>query len=120
VRQEEIDAWETRFGRLSEAWTTTSVQSGILFHVLLAGVSYDPYHVQLVFQLSSAIDPEAMRRAGQALLERYPTLRAAFVNRADGDVVQVIPETVTLPWQYLDLTAESEAERTEAFDPNSC
>ncbi|MEI5103118.1 condensation domain-containing protein [Streptomyces sp. PmtG] len=83
---------------------------------MLAGATFDPYHIQLVFHLSGEVDPERMRRAGQALLDRFPALRAAFVNRADGDIVQVVPETVTLPWRHLDLTAAPEAERTEAFE----
>ena len=116
VSQEEIDTWETRFGKLTEIWPATPTQSGILFQAMLAGASFDPYHIQLVFHLSGEVDPERMRRAGQALLGRYASLRAAFVNRADGDVVQVIPQAVTLPWQHLDLTALGEAERTETFE----
>ncbi|MFE6407019.1 amino acid adenylation domain-containing protein [Streptomyces sp. NPDC057837] len=117
VRQDEIDAWETRFGALTEIWPTTPTQSGILFHTMMAGASFDPYHIQLVFQMSGSVDPERMRRAGQALLERYPNLRAAFVDRADGEFAQVVPAAgVTLPWQYLDLTAVAEPERTETFE----
>lgn len=116
VRQEEIDAWEARFGKLAEVWPATPAQSGILFHAMLAEASFDPYHGQLVFRLSGEVDPERMRRAGQALLGRHATLRAAFVNRADGDVVQVVPEAVSLPWQYLDLSGVDAAERTERFE----
>ncbi|MCH0564644.1 MULTISPECIES: non-ribosomal peptide synthetase [unclassified Streptomyces] len=116
VGQEEIDAWEARFGKLARVWPATPAQSGILFQAMLAGASFDPYHIQLVFHLSGQVDPERMRRAGQALLDHHPALRAAFVNRAEGDVVQVVPESVTLPWRYLDLTAVDEPERTEAFE----
>ncbi|MFF2190817.1 amino acid adenylation domain-containing protein [Streptomyces sp. NPDC058155] len=116
VGQEEIDRWEARVGKLANVWPATPAQSGILFQTMLAGASFDPYHIQLVFHLSGEVDPERMRRAGQALLDRYPALRAAFVNRADGDVVQVVPEAVTLPWQHFDLTAADEAERTETFE----
>ncbi|MFI9722847.1 amino acid adenylation domain-containing protein [Streptomyces sp. NPDC052396] len=117
VSQEEIDTWEARFGHLAEVWPVTPAQSGILFHSMLAGSSFDAYHVQLVFHLSGEVDPERMRLAGQAVLERHTSLRAAFVNRADGDFVQVVPaEGVTLPWQHLDLTGCGEAERTETFE----
>jgi amino acid adenylation domain-containing protein/non-ribosomal peptide synthase protein (TIGR01720 family) len=116
VRQEEIEAWEARFGKLAEVWPVTPVQSGMLFHSMLGGAAFDAYHVQLVFHLSGEVDPQRMRRAGQALLDRYANLRTAFVDRADGDVVQVVPEKVALPWQYLDLTAAGEAERAEAFE----
>ncbi|MFI6985632.1 amino acid adenylation domain-containing protein [Embleya sp. NPDC050154] len=117
VSQGEIDAWEARFGRLAEVWPVTPAQSGILFHSMLAGSSFDAYHVQMAFHLAGAVDPERMRRAGQALLERHANLRAAFVNRSDGDFVQVVPAAgVTLPWQHLDLTGRGEAERTEALE----
>jgi amino acid adenylation domain-containing protein/non-ribosomal peptide synthase protein (TIGR01720 family) len=116
VCQKEIDTWEARFGKLAKVWPTTPAQSGILFHAMLDGASADPYHIQLVIRLSGEVDPERMHRAGQALLERHPSLRAAFVNRTDGDVVQAVPEAVTLPWQYLDLTALGEAERAETFE----
>jgi amino acid adenylation domain-containing protein/non-ribosomal peptide synthase protein (TIGR01720 family) len=116
VRQEEIEAWEGRFGPLTALWPMTPVQAGILFHAKQAEAGYDPYHIQMAFQLSGRVDSERMRRAGQALLDRHIGLRAAFADRADGDVVQVIPEQVTLPWQYLDLSAAGEAERTETFE----
>ncbi|MFH8492330.1 amino acid adenylation domain-containing protein [Streptomyces longisporoflavus] len=117
VGQDEIDAWETRFGKLAEIWPTTPVQSGMLFHTKLAQTPFDPYHMQLVFHLSGKVDPDRMRRAGQALLVRHPNLRAAFVDRADGDDVQVVTAgRLTLPWQHLDLTAAGAAERTETFE----
>ncbi|WP_439674075.1 amino acid adenylation domain-containing protein [Embleya sp. MST-111070] len=117
VRQEEIDDWEARLGRLTEIWPTTPAQSGMLFHSMLAGASFDAYHVQLVFQLSGEVDPERMRRAGQALLERHTNLRAAFVERADGALVQAVPARgVSVPWTHLDLTSVGEAERTETFE----
>ncbi|MFE7173449.1 amino acid adenylation domain-containing protein [Streptomyces sp. NPDC057616] len=116
VGQHEIDGWQERFGALTTLWPATPAQSGILFQAMLAGASHDPYHIQLVFHLSGRVDPQRMHRAGQALLDRYPALRAAFVPRADGDLVQVVPETVTLPWQHLDLTALPEPERGDRFE----
>ncbi|MEU0600941.1 amino acid adenylation domain-containing protein, partial [Streptomyces sp. NPDC006393] len=116
VSQNEIDTWEDRFGRLATIWPATPAQSGILFQAKLAGAEFDPYHIQLVFHLSGTVDPERMHRAGQALLDRHPVLRAAFIDRADGDLVQVVPQSVTLPWRHLDLTALDEAERTETFE----
>ncbi|WP_432140069.1 amino acid adenylation domain-containing protein [Streptomyces sp. bgisy154] len=116
VDQTEIDAWEARYGRLTAVWPTTPAQSGILFQATLAGAAFDPYHIQLVFHLSGEVDPERMRRAGQALLDRHPGLRAAFADRADGDAVQVVPAAVTLPWRHLDLTGADEPDRTEEFE----
>ncbi|MET7389882.1 amino acid adenylation domain-containing protein [Streptomyces sp. NPDC005529] len=117
VNQTEIDGWEQRFGPLTQVWPVTPAQSGMLFHTLLAGTSaFDAYRMQLVFHLDGDVDPERMRRAGHALLERHPGLRAAFVERADGEAVQVIPTTAPLPWRHLDLTARPGQERAAAFE----
>ncbi|MEU4167249.1 amino acid adenylation domain-containing protein [Streptomyces sp. NPDC026665] len=116
VTQHEIDTWEARFGKLTQVWPATPAQSGLLFHAMLAGSSFDAYHMQLVFHLSGTVDPERMRRAGQALLDRHPALRPAFVDRADGDLVQVIPQSVVLPWQHHHLTAAEEPYRSEEFE----
>ncbi|MFH9818955.1 amino acid adenylation domain-containing protein [Streptomyces sp. NPDC017230] len=116
VSQEEIDTWEARFGRLTEVWPVTPAQSGMLFHTMLAGSSFDAYHMQMVFHLSGEIDAERMRRAGQALLDRHANLRAAYVEQADGDVVQVVPRAVTLPWRHLDLTGAGGTEASGTFE----
>ncbi|MFC7984951.1 amino acid adenylation domain-containing protein [Streptomyces sp. NPDC057336] len=117
VDQREIDTWEARFGPLAEVWPVTPAQSGMLFHTMLAGASsFDAYHMQMVFHLRGRIDAGRMRRAGQALLDRHANLRAAYVEKADGDVVQVVPRSATLPWRHLDLTAAGPGERTETFE----
>ncbi|WP_431041554.1 amino acid adenylation domain-containing protein [Streptomyces sp. P1-3] len=116
VRQAEIEAWQDRYGPLTDIWPVTPVQSGLLFHAMLSGAAFDVYHMQLVFHLSGEVDPERMRRAGQALLARHPNLRAAFVTKTDGDSAQVIPDEGPLPWRHIDLTAASEPEQHEALE----
>ncbi|MGQ5640287.1 MULTISPECIES: amino acid adenylation domain-containing protein [unclassified Streptomyces] len=116
VRQDEIEAWEERYGRLVEVWPQAPGQSGIQFQAALADGAFDVYHMQFVLHLSGHVDPERMRAAGQALLERYPNLRSAFLTAADGDPVQVVAEHVALPWRHLDLTGRSEAEQDAALD----
>ncbi|MGW7823547.1 amino acid adenylation domain-containing protein [Streptomyces puniciscabiei] len=116
VAQDEIESWEARYGRLSEVWPQAPGQSGIQFQAALAEDSYDVYHMQLVLHLSGQVDPERMRAAGQAMLERYPNLRAAFGTTAGGDPVQVVPEHVALPWRHMEVTGHSEAEQDAALD----
>ncbi|MFE2179015.1 amino acid adenylation domain-containing protein [Streptomyces sp. NPDC059455] len=112
VQQAQIEEWERRYSGLADIWPLTPLQSGLLYHAMLVGSGFDPYHVQLVLHLSGVVDPERLRAAGQALLDRYENLRAAFVPNGDGDHVQSIPDRVELPWRYLDLTGqEAELER---------
>jgi amino acid adenylation domain-containing protein/non-ribosomal peptide synthase protein (TIGR01720 family) len=116
VRQDEIETWEERYGRLVEVWPQAPGQSGIQFQAALAEGTFDVYHMQFVLHLSGHVDPARMRAAGQALLDRYPNLRSAFLAGADGDPVQVVPEHVALPWRHLDLTGRTEAEQDAALD----
>ncbi|MEI5097737.1 condensation domain-containing protein [Streptomyces sp. PmtG] len=121
--QAEIDTWEERYGPLAALWPVTPVQSGLLFHTLLADTAFDVYHLQFVFHLSGTVDPQRMRRAGQALLERHPNLRAAFVAGGHGSTVQLVPRAVTLPWRHLDTPGDGGLEaflaedRATPFDP---
>ncbi|MFI6875832.1 amino acid adenylation domain-containing protein [Streptomyces sp. NPDC050400] len=116
VRQTEIDAWEDGYGRLVEVWPQAPGQSGIQFQAALADGSFDVYHMQFVLHLTGPVDPARMRAAGQALLDRYPNLRSAFLATADGDPVQVVAEHVTLPWRHLDLTGQDAAGQDAALD----
>ncbi|MFI1381991.1 amino acid adenylation domain-containing protein [Embleya sp. NPDC020886] len=116
VRQDEIETWETRYGRLTDVWPVSPSQSGILFQAAFADGSFDVYHMQFVLHLSGRVDPARMRAAGQALLGRYPNLRSAFVTGAGGDPVQVVAEHVVLPWRHVELTGRGEAEQDAALD----
>ncbi|MGW0811123.1 amino acid adenylation domain-containing protein [Nonomuraea sp. NPDC002799] len=112
--QAELEAWESRYGKLADVWPVTRVQSGLLFHAMLADTSFDAYHMQMVFHLSGPVDAERMRAAGQGLLRRHANLRPAFVADAAGDLVQVVPEEVELPWHVLDLRGSGS--RTAALE----
>ncbi|MGV9855535.1 amino acid adenylation domain-containing protein [Streptomyces sp. NPDC003442] len=116
VSQDDLEAWEARYPTLEDVWPTTSLQSGLLFHSMLDHSDFDPYQVQYTLHLSGAVDPERMRAAGQALLERHPSLRAAFVPDFIGDLVQLVLGRVTLPWRHLDLSGPADAEREAAFE----
>ncbi|MGV9856729.1 amino acid adenylation domain-containing protein, partial [Streptomyces sp. NPDC003442] len=114
--QAELDTWERRYPGLADVWPLTTMQSGLLFHAMLAGSTFDAYQMQLVFHLAGPVEPERMRAAGQALLERHANLRAAFVTDDAGDRVQVIPGHVELPWYFLDLGDLADAaERDETL-----
>ncbi|MFF9052375.1 amino acid adenylation domain-containing protein [Streptomyces erythrochromogenes] len=114
--QHDIDGWERRFPGLTDVWPTTALQSGLLFHSVFEDSSFDAYQVQYALHLSGEVDPARLRAAGQSLLDRHAGLRTAFVHNAYGDLVQLVLDSVTLPWQDLDLSGLDGAERTEAFE----
>ncbi|MFJ8802978.1 amino acid adenylation domain-containing protein [Streptomyces sp. NPDC102487] len=116
VRQDEIEAWEQTYGPLSEVWPQAPGQSGIQYQAALADGSFDVYHMQFVLHLSGHVDPARMRAAGQALLDRHPNLRSAFLATDNGEPVQVVADHVTLPWHHHDLSGQDPAAQDTALD----
>ncbi|MEU8893315.1 amino acid adenylation domain-containing protein [Streptomyces sp. NPDC048442] len=104
LTQAETDAFAAAPGGLQDAFRLTPLQEGLLFHALHAEEGTDVYTVQLVLDLEGPLDSDALRKAGQAVLERHPNLRAGFHQRPSGPAVQVVPRTVTLPWEERDLS----------------
>ncbi len=129
LSQAEIDAVEARHPDLVDVWPLTAMQSGLLFHVMLAGQEFDPYQMQFVLHLDGDVDADRMRAAGQAMLNRYPNLRVAFGFGSDGEPMQIVPSGVVLPWRQIDLRHLHEdgrparleeilsADQRENFDP---
>ncbi|MFE9492451.1 amino acid adenylation domain-containing protein, partial [Streptomyces sp. NPDC006641] len=113
--QGQIQEWERVYPGLTGAWPLTPLQSGLLFHSKFTDAPVDAYQVQLVFHLSGQVDPERMRTAGQALLDRHTNLRSAFLPDAGG-WVQLVLDGVELPWRDMDLRTLPEGERAEALE----
>nr|APD72041.1 non-ribosomal peptide synthetase 7 [Streptomyces sp.] len=101
----------------------TPLQEGFFFHTLLSrGQDADAYVVQQIIELAGPVDPTALRRAAQALLDRHAPLRSAFRQRPDGAPVQIIAREVELPWREVadadaaELASIAADERARRFD----
>ncbi|MFJ8314263.1 MULTISPECIES: amino acid adenylation domain-containing protein, partial [unclassified Streptomyces] len=103
---EELEARHTTTG-VADVLPLSSLQEGLLFHALYTADdnSVDVYNTQIVLHLDGELDGQALKAAGQVLLERYPNLRAGFVQAGSGRTVQIIARHVELPWSQVDLTA---------------
>ncbi|WP_164493218.1 non-ribosomal peptide synthetase [Streptomyces sp. ADI96-02] len=108
VGQDELDGWQRRFGRVGDVWPLTPLQDGLLFHTMLARTASEAYQTQFVFRLEGPLDPARLRAAGQALLDRHPNLRVAFLPSATGEPVQIVVDDVPLPWRQADLSGETD------------
>ncbi|WP_328692161.1 non-ribosomal peptide synthase/polyketide synthase [Streptomyces caniferus] len=111
LTQTEIDELEARPGGVEDVLPLSPLQEGLLFHALYADSGPDVYAMQMAVDLEGPLDVDALRNAGQALLERHPNLRAWFHRRPGGQAVQVIQSRVRLAWDEVDLTAQDEATR---------
>ncbi|MFI6041549.1 non-ribosomal peptide synthase/polyketide synthase [Nocardia sp. NPDC051321] len=113
--QGDIEVLEEQYPGLLDVWPLTSMQSGLLFHQVLAGSGFDAYHMQLVLGLIGQVDEGHMRSAGQELLARYANLRVGFVADRRGDAVQVVLNEVELPWRAVDLRDVADDDRDAAL-----
>ncbi|MFZ2173425.1 MAG: amino acid adenylation domain-containing protein, partial [Rhodococcus sp. (in: high G+C Gram-positive bacteria)] len=122
LRQDAIEALESRYPDLSDVWSLSPLQSGMLFHSELADESVDAYLVQVSLDLRGEVDSNRLRRAADTLLGRHANLRTAFLHDAEGNMVQVVRQRVRASWREVDLTdrgesaAASEIERLLAED----
>ncbi|GHC66683.1 non-ribosomal peptide synthetase [Streptomyces flavofungini] len=111
--RDDVDSWTRRYGQLADVWPLTPMQSGMLFESMLSDTGPDTYQMQTLYHLSGRVDAARLRAAGQAVLERHPNLRAAFVTDSTDNLVQVIVNGVELPWREIDLSDLPEAARDE-------
>ncbi|MGW8649593.1 amino acid adenylation domain-containing protein [Nocardia salmonicida] len=100
--QTELTRLVRRYPLLSDVWPVTPLQSGMLFHALLAENSVDPYITQFVLDLDPSVDAERLHEAAQAVLDRHDNLRVAFATDAAGTPLQVVLDDIDVPWQAID------------------
>nr|WP_272918037.1 non-ribosomal peptide synthetase [Actinomadura rayongensis] len=123
--QEQVEELERLRPGLTDIWPLSPLQEGLLFHALYDRQAVDIYEGQGVLDLKGALDADALRAAGQALLDRHANLRASFHQPAGAaQPVQVIARHVALPWRLVDVAGSAaEADRVAAeelgrrFDP---
>ncbi|SCC56827.1 non-ribosomal peptide synthase/polyketide synthase, partial [Rhodococcus qingshengii] len=116
VSQRDIDGFENRFGTVTDIWPLAPLQSGLLFHAMLAESSVDLYSVQMILTLSGKVDADRLRTAAQGIIDRYANLRTAFTADDDGTPVQIVLEDVPVPWRNIDLNDIAAVDREAALN----
>ncbi len=108
--QQSIEQLERRFPPdLTDIWSLSPLQSGMLFHAQFDETEIDPYMVQLTLELGGGrVEAPRLRRAAQALVDRHPSLRAGFVSAPGGRALQVIRSGADIGWAEIDLSGGAE------------
>ncbi|WP_052700556.1 non-ribosomal peptide synthetase [Methylocucumis oryzae] len=95
---------------ITDVYPLSPMQQGILFHALQTG-EHDPYFYQRVFVLRGNLNTAALRQAWQAVVERHPVLRAAYLYEDQPIPLTVIHAHRTVELFEADLRAMTVAER---------
>src|SRR5579871_4290087 len=91
------------------------MQRGMLFHTLLepqTGV----YINQLVVELEGAIDPVALRRAWQRIIDRHGVLRTCFTWKETAEPLQLVERCAELPWDEQNWREMGKEEQKRRLD----
>ncbi|MFK7888460.1 MAG: condensation domain-containing protein [Gammaproteobacteria bacterium] len=98
---------------VQDIYPATPMQELMLLHTL-AQRSRDTLLTQFVFAIEGSVDAEALRGAWQAVVERHPMLRTAFVSQKVDRPLQVVRQQVTVPFETIDL--RDQADQQDALD----
>jgi len=126
LTQTDLDRLAADFGE-AQIWPVTPLQEGLYFQAELAGdAAVDVYVTQATLGLGGDTDAARLRSAADRLLGHHRSLRSGFVRADGGSLVAVVPESVSVPWREVDLTAAADpaaavtdlarAERLAPFD----
>ncbi len=114
LSQQQIDKLQ-RKQQIADVLPLTPVQQGLLFHATTAATSDDLYAGQLEIGVAGPLDPQRLRAAVHAVVDRHPQLVARYCDEFD-QPVQVIPADPVASWRYIDLDPNIEAADIDVGD----
>jgi len=103
--------------KVKDIYELSPMQQGMLFHTLYepeTGVYFEQRHCLL----KGDLDPQAFRQAWQQVVNRYDILRSEFHWEETDKPLQVVYESVELPWtdeDWRSLSEKQQAAKLEAF-----
>jgi amino acid adenylation domain-containing protein len=101
--------------RVMDVYELSPTQEGMLFHALHGeanGVDLE----QIVCSIRGAFDAAAFLEAFQKISWRHPILRTRFSFSENGRPTQEVIETLSIPFERVDLSGAPAAERSRQFD----
>ncbi len=102
---------------IEDVYPLSPMQQGILFHSLCEPGS-GVYFVQQSYNIRGEIEGPVLERAWHQVIDRHPSLRAAFAWHDLAEPLQIVRRYVRTPWVQHDwrmLTPVEQQERLEAF-----
>jgi bacitracin synthase 3 len=110
----EIDSL-TKKHEIEDIYTLSSMQEGILFHVLKDRASLT-YLEQTSFRLHGKLDPAVVERTLNALFARHDILRTAFVFDNYDKPLQIVLRERKVDFLYEDIREKSAVEKTAVIE----
>ncbi len=100
---------------IQDIYPLSPMQQGMLFHTLYAPESGN-YTEQMSAVFNGTLNTGAFKQAWQQVLDRHDVLRTAFVWEDVEEPLQVVHETLELPFELLDWSDRDAASQDEALE----
>lgn len=103
--------------KIETSYSLSPLQKGLLFHASSAPTSGN-YIVQLVWKnpKNFNLDLNCLKQAWQLLMKRHSALRTYFAWENIDEPIQVVQETINLPWVTYDWTINNNVSEQERLD----
>ena len=100
---------------VEDMYPLSPMQQGMLFHTLHQG-EQGMYFEQAVDVIEGRIDPVALHKAWQEIVNRHPILRTIFLWEGVDEPLQIVRKQVELPWYKKNWQEFSSEERKTKLD----
>jgi hypothetical protein len=87
---------------VADIYPLTSTQAGMLYHTLSAPQE-GLYFQQISCTLRGSLNLNSLKQAWDLVVRRHPALRTIFLWEGVKEPLQVVRETVDIPWDVIDL-----------------
>ncbi|GHF54238.1 nonribosomal peptide synthetase CepB [Amycolatopsis bartoniae] len=109
VTQRDVTELEAAAPGLTDIWSLSPLQEGMLFERAFDEAGVDVYQSQRILDLDGPLDADRLRAAWERLAARHEALRTSFHQLGTGETVQVVVGEVDIPWRVVDLSHLGEA-----------
>jgi amino acid adenylation domain-containing protein len=99
---------------VSDIYPLTPTQAGILYHTLRSPQD-DVYFQQISCTLTGDLDIDTFKRAWDEVVARHPALRTIFLWEGVDEPLQVVRETVIVPWEIYDWRGSTPEEQEHSL-----
>nr|ACJ60990.1 TEG7 [uncultured soil bacterium] len=116
VTQRDVEELEAAAPGLTDIWSLSPLQEGMLFERAFDEEGVDVYQSQRILDLDGPLDAERLRAAWRQLAARHESLRTSFRQLGSGETVQVVVGEVDIPWRAADVSHLDEADAAAEVD----
>ena len=101
---------------VADIYGLSPMQQLMFLHVKTTDSAHDVLFNQIVYRIRGPLNRVAYRTAWQLMIDRHPALRTMFVWQDGKEPLQVVRETLSLPWSEQDWRGMDSGDQEVALE----